>query len=69
MLLRRRNSPALSDLCSYEIQVETSLSSFSHTCTELDIPIAREVDEKELKNLLKLGKFSFYVMLDCDIFT
>ena len=51
MLLKRRNSPALSNLCSNEIQVETSLSSFSHTCTELDIPITREVDEKELKNL------------------
>ena len=29
-----------------------------------------EVKEKEeLKNLLKWGKFSFYVMVDCDVFT
>ena len=39
-----------------------------HTCTDLDILIAGEVEEKEeLKNLLKWGKFSFYVMVDCTI--
>ena len=31
---------------------------------------ALEVEEKEeLKNLLKWGKFSFYVIIDCEIFT
>ena len=32
--------------------------------------LALEVEEKEeLKNLLKWGKFSFYVIVDCKIFT
>ena len=40
------------------------------TCTDLGIPIAGQVEEKEdLKNLLKCGKFSFYVMVDRKIFT
>ena len=31
--------------------------------------LALELNEKEeLKNLLKWGKFSFYVMVDCEIF-
>ena len=30
---------------------------------------ALEVEEKELKNLLKCGKFSFYVIVDREIFT
>ena len=30
---------------------------------------ALEVEEKELKNLLKSGKFSFYVVVDSEIFT
>ena len=50
--------------------METSLSSCGHICTDLGIPVAGEVEEKEeLKNLLKWGKFSFYVMVDCKIFT
>ena len=44
--------------------------SCGHICTNLGIPIAGEVAEKEeLKNLLKWGKFSFYVMVDREIFT
>ena len=36
----------------------------------LGISIAAEVEEKqELKNLLTWGKFSFYVMVDHEIFT
>ena len=32
---------------------------------DLDIPVAEKVEEKEeLKNLLKWGKFSYYVMVD-----
>ena len=43
--------------------METSLSSCGDICT-------LEVEEKEdLKNLLKWGKFSFYVMVDRKIFT
>ena len=50
--------------------METSLWSCGHTCTDLGIPIAGKVEEKEeLKNLLKWGKFSFYVMVDREIFT
>ena len=30
---------------------------------------ALEVEEKELKNLLNSGKFSFYVVVDSEIFT
>ena len=49
--------------------MEISLSSCGRTGTDLGIPIAREVEEKEeLKNLLKGGEFSFYVMVDCEIF-
>ena len=46
-----KNLQAHSILCSYENQVETSLSSCGHTSTDLDIPIAGKVEEKEeLKN-------------------
>ena len=57
-------------MCSYGNQVETSLSSCGHTCNDLGIPIAGEVEEKEeLKNLLKWDEFSFHVMADREIFT
>ena len=46
------------------------MSRCGHTCTNLGIPIAGEVEEKEeLKNLLKWVKFSFHVMVDREIFT
>ena len=68
--IRRRNSQARLIMCIYGNQVETSLSSSDHICTDLGIPIAAEVEEKEeLKNLLKCGKLSFYVMVDREIFT
>ena len=57
-------------MCSYGNQVETLLSSCSYTCTDIDIPITGEIEGKEeLKKLIKWGKFSFYVMVDCKIFT
>ena len=57
-------------LCSYENQMEISLSSCGHTCTHLGNLIAREVEEKEeLKNLLMWGQFSFHDMVDREIFT
>ena len=50
--------------------METSLSSCGHVCTDLGILIDGEVEEKEeQKNLLKWCKFSFYVMVDREIFT
>ena len=50
--------------------METSLSSFGHPWTYVDILIAVEVEEEEkLKNLLMWGKFSFHVMEDHQIFT
>ena len=46
------------------------MSSCGHRCTDLDIPIAEEVEEKEeLKNLLQLGKVSHYEMVNRQIFT
>ena len=49
--------------------METSLSSCGHTCNNLGIQKAGEVKEKEeLKNFLKLDKFSFYVLADREIF-
>ena len=53
-------------LCSYGNQGETSLSGRGHTCTNL--PLEAE-EKKELKNLLKFGKFSFYVTVDGEVFT
>ena len=48
--------------------METLLSICGHTCTDLGILIAREVEEKEeLKNLLH--KFSLSVMVDWKIVT
>ena len=45
-----RNSQACSIMCSYGNEMETSFSSYSHTCTNLGITIAAEVKEKgELK--------------------
>ena len=50
--------------------MEISLSSCGHTCTNLDIPIAGEVEGKEeLENVLQWDKFSFYLMEDCKIVT
>ena len=58
------------NLFSYENQVETSWSSCGYICTNLGIPIFGEVSEKaELKNLLKWGKFSLYVIVDSKILT
>ena len=48
--------------------METSLSSCGQTCTDLGIPIAGEVQEKEDLNLSQWGKFSFYVMVDRKVF-
>ena len=46
-----------------------SLSSCNHTCINLGILLAGEVEEKErLKILLKCSKFSFYVMVEREIF-
>ena len=63
--IRRSNPQAHSVVCSYENQVETSVSGCGHTSTNLGIIMAREVEEKkELKNLLMWGEFSFHVMVD-----
>ena len=57
-------------MCSYENQVETSVSGCGHTSTNLGILMAQEIEEKkELKNLLMWGEFSFHVMVDREIFT
>ena len=57
---RWRNSQASSILCSYRNRVETPLSSCGHICTNLGIPIAAEVEEKEqLKNMLKRVNLPF----------
>ena len=53
-------------LCSYGNQVESSLSSCGHICTDLG---SESVRKEELKNLLKWGKFSFYVIVEREIFT
>ena len=45
---------------SHGNQVDTSLSSCAHPCTDLGISIAGEVEEKEaLKNLLEWSKYPF----------
>ena len=50
--------------------METSLSSYGHTCINLGILIAGEVEEKEeLKKLLMWGKFSFHVIVDHELYT
>ena len=50
--------------------METSLLRCGYTCSNLDIPIAVDVEEtEELKNLLKWVKFSFDVMVDGKDFT
>ena len=52
--------------CCYGNQVETSLSSCGHTYTDL----GNGNEKKEtLKNFLKWDKFSFYVMVDREVFT
>ena len=44
------------------------MSCCGHICTDLDIPIDGELEDKEeLKNLLKWGEFSFNVMVDHEI--
>ena len=54
--------------CSYGNQVETSLWSCGHTCTNLGIASERKGrTEKLLKG--GVGKFSFYVMVDYQILT
>ena len=59
----RKNSQALLILFSFRNQVETSLSSCSHTCTDLSILIAGEVEEKEeLKNLLNSPFMSWHIV-------
>ena len=49
----------------YENQVKTSLSSCVHTCTDLGTGSGRKGITEKL--LLKWGKFSFYVIVDCEI--
>ena len=69
MVNYENNLEAHSILCSYGNQVKTSISRCGHRCTDLDIPIAGEVEENEkLKNLLNWGN-SPYVMVDRKIFT
>ena len=46
--------------------METSLPSCGHTCTDLGIGSERK---GRTEQLVKVGKFSFYVMVDCEIFT
>ena len=53
-------------MCSYENQVETSLSSCDHTCTDLGTGTERK---GRTEKLVKGGKLSFYVMVDSEIFT
>ena len=68
--VKKRNSQAHAILCSYGSQVKTSLLRCGYTCSNLDIPIAADVEEtEELKNLLKWVKFSFDVMVDGKDFT
>ena len=62
--IRRRNSQALSILCGFGNQVETSLSSCDHTCTDLKVSIGSERKGRTEKLVKKEGKFSFHVILD-----
>ena len=53
MVIWRRNSQVLSTLCSYgNNQVETSLSSCSHTCTDLGIGSGRK---RRSEKFVKVG--------------
>ena len=52
MEVRRRNSQARSMWCSYGNQVETSWSSFDHTCNDLGIGNERK---GRAKKLVKVG--------------
>ena len=52
--------------CSYGYQVETSLSSCGRRCANLGIGSKRKGRPEKL---VKMGKFSFYVMVDRKIFT
>ena len=46
------------------------MSNCCHTCTQLGILIAGEVEKKEkLENLLMCGKFSFHGMVEREPFT
>ena len=53
-------------LCSYGNQVETSLSSCGHICTDIGIGSGRK---GRTEKVVKVGNFSFYVMVDRKIFT
>ena len=52
MEVRRRNSQAYSIRCSYGNQVETSLSSCGHTCTDLSTGSERK---ERTQKLVKVG--------------
>ena len=59
----RRNSQARSILSSHRNQVETSLSSSVHTCTDLDILIAGEMEEKgRTGKLVNVGVNSTFML-------
>ena len=53
-------------LCSHGNQLKTSLSSCSHTCADFAIGSRRK---GRTEKLVKCGKFSFYVMVDSEVFT
>ena len=53
--IRKGNSKARSIQCSYGNQLETSLSSFGHTCTDLGIGSERK---GRIEKLIKKGKNS-----------
>ena len=59
-------SQARSIWCSYGHEMETLLPSCGHTCTDLGIGSERK---EGTEKLVKVGKFFFYVMVDCKIFT
>ena len=46
--------------------METTVSSCGYTCTDLGIGSERK---GKTKKHVKVGKFSFYVIVDCKIFT
>ena len=51
MVNRRRNSQTSSMLCSHENQVETSLSSLGHTCTDLSTGRGRKGKTEKFVNV------------------